>query len=226
LSPRQNFKFCITPKLNVFSTGACDGQVFEDLPVEKTNQRIKQIDLHAVSAKQPEAAHGQLPARAAATTATAAFATTAVTAATAAILRIAPTASAATITTATAALRFRTSFVHVHRSTVKFRAVERGDCRIGLATIRHFNESESTRLTGIAVGDNVDVVDGSIRSESGPQIILRGLKIEIAYEYVGHSNGPVRNCSVDAGLRRKPNPKERPRGGQRTTGGKPEGNDD
>jgi hypothetical protein len=196
----------------------------EDLPVEKTNQRIKQIDLHAVSAKQLEAAHGQLPARAAAATA-AALTATAVTATTA-ILRIATTAATATITTATAALRFRTSFVHVHRSTVKFRAVQRGDCRIRLATIRHFNESESTRLTGIPVGDNVDVVDGTVRGESGPQIILRGLKIEIAYEYIGHSNGPVRNCSVDAGLRRKPNPKERPRGGQRTTGGKPEGNDD
>jgi hypothetical protein len=94
--------------------------------------------------------------------------------------------AAPTIATTTAALRLRPCFVDVHGATLKLRAIQAGDCRLRLALVRHLDEREPPRLTGVTIGDHADALNRAVWRECRRQIILRGLEIEITYEYLGH----------------------------------------
>jgi len=144
----------------------------------------------------------QLPARA---TATAAAATAAATATAAA--RATTTTTEATATAA-ATGRLRPSFVDVHRTAVEFRTVQLGNCSLGGASIRHFDEGEAAGLTGIPVRDDIHTLDIAVLCKRCVKLILRGLVAEISNEDVGHGypllNSSLSDCAVDQIGERRP----------------------
>ena len=104
-------------------------------------------------------------AAAASTTATAAVVaaaatTTTVTTATATVATAATTAAVATATTTAALLAFL-GFVHAERTTIEVLAVHRFDGVGRLLVGAHRDEREAARAAGLAIGNEMDVADGS-----------------------------------------------------------------
>jgi hypothetical protein len=136
----------------------------------------------------------KLPAltTAAATATTAAASTTAATAA-------APTAASKPAAPTTS--RFRTSFVHIDRASVHLGAVQLRNRRFRIALFGHFNESETARLPGIAIGDDIDPLHVAILREGGVQVLLGGLIAKVPDKNIGHQNCSL--IDLDTGWVRK-----------------------
>ena len=70
----------------------------------------------------------------------------------------------------------RTRFVHFQLVTVKFMAVERGHCGVGLSAIVHRDEAKAARFASEPVHHQMDFIDGSMLFEQILKIVLSGLK--------------------------------------------------
>ena len=58
--------------------------------------------------------------------------------------------------------------------------------RLRVLRIGHFDESEAAGLTRVPVRDDIDSFDIAELGKSSEQVLLRGLKAEIADENVAH----------------------------------------
>jgi hypothetical protein len=98
------------------------------------------------------------------------------------------TASAVPVSAATArsTLRLRTGFVDVQRSAVKVSTVEPADCGVPFRIDAHFDEGESSGLSGVAIRHYVDALNGSIRIKHGAEGIFGRPKTEITYKNILH----------------------------------------
>jgi hypothetical protein len=117
--------------------------------------RVSVCDLVAIAVAAAAAA----TVAAAATTAAAATVATAATTTTAA----AEAATAATTTAATAAAILR--FVHAQRATAEVATVEGLDRVVCVASLAHLHEGEPSRPTGLTVGDDAHLFDGTMALE-------------------------------------------------------------
>ena len=72
-------------------------------------------------------------------------------------------APAAASAAAKSAVRFRTRFIDIQRSPVEIPAVQFRDRAIRFRVGGHFDKSEAPGLAAIAVGDDIDALDGAIR---------------------------------------------------------------
>jgi hypothetical protein len=118
-----------------------------------------------------------------ATTAAAAVAAAATAAAATTVPAAAATAAAATTTTEATATTFLAGlgFVDAERTTVDVSAVQRLDRALGILLGCHFDESKTTRATGITVEHDLDVCDlAAVPFKGGAQGILGGLEGEVA----------------------------------------------
>ena len=147
---------------------------------EMTAMRRQPMDISQIigGENQPEFPD-RLPAAAAAAT-TAAFT---------------PSAAAATVAAASAAAatagRFGPGFVHVQRSAVELGSVQLRNRVLGVALLRHFDESETTRLARIAVRHDVYAFHVAKLRKGSMQIFLRRLIAEITDKNVAHEKwGP------------------------------------
>jgi hypothetical protein len=93
-------------------------------------------------------------------------------AATAAATAVSPRSAEAT-TPPGIASRFRTSFVHVHRTAMQLCAVQLGNRVLRFCGVRHFDEGEAARLSRIAIRNNVDTLDVPELGEGCLEIFLR-----------------------------------------------------
>jgi hypothetical protein len=95
-----------------------------------------------------------------------------------------------------------TGFVHFQIATTKFLTIETSNGFGGFFIIRHFDESETARTAGFTIHRHVDAGNLPERFECGPEIALRSLEIEIAYEQTLHGASPVLFEAFSAGARR------------------------
>jgi hypothetical protein len=107
------------------------------------------------------------------------------------LLSLPASATAATVSTAAAAiataestLRLGTRFVDIESPAIEFPAVQTIDCGVRFRIDAHLDEGEATGLPGIAVGDDVDTVDGAVRIEHGTKRIFRRSETEISNKNV------------------------------------------
>src|SRR5262249_20229588 len=95
-------------------------------------------------------------------------------------------ASSAAITPAAYTLRFRPSFVDVQSPSIKFSAVEFGNCAIGVRVTAHLHESKASGLPGIAVGHELDGFNSAVLFEQRSNLVLRGLEAEVPHKNLFH----------------------------------------
>ena len=95
--------------------------------------------------------------------------------------KIPPRSAAAGSTTAAGAIFTRTCFVNFQRPTVEVFAIGRGHCRLGLRVVVHGHEREAAGFARHPVHHEMDFVDGAVLFEQILEIVLGGLKREIAY---------------------------------------------
>jgi hypothetical protein len=84
------------------------------------------------------------------------------------------------------ALRLRTGFVNIQRSSIEISAVESANGRIAFRIDAHFDEGESSGLPGVAIGHDIDPLNGAIRIKHGPEGIFGGPEAEITYKNILH----------------------------------------
>jgi len=77
-------------------------------------------------------------------------------------------------------------FIHIEGASAQRLAVEGGDGSIGLGAIGHFDEAEPTRLAGIAVADQSDLLYGAIVFEQGTNGVFGRPEIQITDKNVFH----------------------------------------
>jgi len=90
------------------------------------------------------------------------------------------TTTAAAAAEATRALRALLGLVHAEGTTVEHGAVHRGNGLLGLGFVAHGHEREAARLTGLAIGDDVDVGHGAVLLEGLTDGFAGGVKGEIS----------------------------------------------
>src|ERR1035438_2705331 len=126
-----------------------------------------------------------------AATATAAG-TTARFSATAATTAGAPAATTSAEGSATAAGRtavgFGTGLVHIQCASVQGVAIQGGNGLIRLALILHFDERETTGTSGLTIGHDSGTIHLAVAFEEAADALFGCVEIQVAYEYVLHSN--------------------------------------
>jgi hypothetical protein len=95
-------------------------------------------------------------------------------------------ASAAASAAAASPVFLGAGFVHVNRAPAELSPVELGNRPFRLAIVAHLDESESPRLSGIAIGDKVHAFHAAVCRKQRPNLILGGPKTEIPYKYILH----------------------------------------
>jgi hypothetical protein len=96
------------------------------------------------------------------------------------------TAARALPTRAAAALSFRLGFVYVQRTSAQFLAIEGCDSFLGFSGVRHFDESESTRTSGITIGDYAYLLDSAVGGKQCPQLCFSCTVRDVANEQFLH----------------------------------------
>jgi hypothetical protein len=77
-------------------------------------------------------------------------------------------------------------FIHIERASAQLLPVEGGDGAIGLGAVGHFDESEATRLAGIAVANQRNALDGAVGFEQRANGIFGRAEIQITDKDVFH----------------------------------------
>jgi hypothetical protein len=85
----------------------------------------------------------------------------------------------------------RACFIHCQGATVEVLAVQIGDRTIRFLGIRHFDECEAARATGVTIRDQVDLQNLSETLEGRPQTVLGRLKAQISYKNILHFYSPA-----------------------------------
>jgi hypothetical protein len=129
------------------------------------------------------------------------------TAAIAAIVIFAATAAAITAAatwaarTAAAGFRFRASFVNFQITSADIFAVEGGDSFGCFGIVGHFDETETARASGLAIGGDVYAGELAEGLEESAEIFRGGLKAHIPDKEVFHDDSPP--SKAQPSLRRK-----------------------
>ena len=77
-------------------------------------------------------------------------------------------------------------FVHVHRTTVKHRSIQRSNGALSLRRLRHFHERDAAGLARIPVLHDLNGFDGSVRCKKFPQLLFRHRNIQVSDKNVSH----------------------------------------
>ncbi len=85
------------------------------------------------------------------------------------------------------AMQLRTSFVHCHRTAIQNRSVQRSNSRLSFSGLRHLHKSEAARFAGVAVFDDGNGLNRSVRCEQRPQLLLGRVAIQVPHENVRHN---------------------------------------
>jgi hypothetical protein len=93
--------------------------------------------------------------------------------------------------TAAAGFRFRTGFVNFQVAAADIFAIQRRDRFGSFGIIGHFDEAETTRASGLAIGSDVHASELAERFEERAQIVRGGLKAHIADKEVFHGDSPL-----------------------------------
>src|SRR5437879_134366 len=88
--------------------------------------------------------------------------------------------------TETAALGLWPGFIDVDGSPTKVGSIQSRNGLFGLGIVRHFNESEASRLPRITVGDQVHTLHRAIRFEKRTEILLSSSETEVPDENIFH----------------------------------------
>src|SRR6188474_711670 len=109
-------------------------------------------------------------------------------------------------------IRLRLRLVHLERTTVHLVAVQALDAAGGIG-LRHLDEAEATRLTGVTIGDQGDRLDRPVLRKQRPDSRFIGGERQVAYVNLSH-------CKVltDDGLATDPCWMQTPYGRKRTGG--------
>jgi hypothetical protein len=105
----------------------------------------------------------------------------------------------AAATAAKSTVRFRTGFVDVQRSTIQLPAVQFGDRAIRVRIGAHLHKSEPSCLTSIAIRNDTNALNGTIRLEQRPYRIFGSAEAEVSHKYVFHSFPLVYKLWIGAG---------------------------
>lgn len=85
------------------------------------------------------------------------------------------------------AMQLRTSFVHCHRTAIQNRSVQRSNSRLTFSDLCHLHESEAARFAGVAVLDDCDGLNRTVRCEQTSQLLLGRVAIQVPHENVRHN---------------------------------------
>src|SRR6266404_6297349 len=91
-----------------------------------------------------------------------------------------------TLAAAESAGGLRARFVDIQRSAVEFLAVQAGNGTVRIRRDAHLDKAETFRLTGIAVGNDIDALDSSVCLEHRSNRIFGRSEIEVPYKYILH----------------------------------------
>jgi hypothetical protein len=94
--------------------------------------------------------------------------------------------AAATATTPRAPLCFRTSFIDRERTAIQLFAVKGGNGAFTFRVIRHFNECEALRSTGIPISYDTGAIDGSVCFKHRSYGIVCRPEIEVSNKNILH----------------------------------------
>jgi len=97
------------------------------------------------------------------------------------------TTAVATISAAArSTICFGTGFIDVQCSSVKVGAIQSSDCPIAFRVVAHFNESKTSGLSGIPIGDDADAINSAMCCEHGSNRILGSTKAEVSHKNILH----------------------------------------
>jgi hypothetical protein len=99
-------------------------------------------------------------------------------------------AKTAAIASGAATFRLRGGFIDAQSAAGDFFPVKSGHSLGSVLILRHFNEGESARLAGFAIGYDVDARDLPERLKQRAQITFRGLKAHIPDKQILHNDSP------------------------------------
>ena len=91
--------------------------------------------------------------------------------------------------TSTCALGFGACFVHGQSATAFVSTVQGGNRGVRFAIVRHFDKAETTRTTGITIGNHSSAFDCAMRLKPLPQVRFGCVEREISDKYF------LRDCS-------------------------------
>jgi len=97
------------------------------------------------------------------------------------------TTAAWTSTTEATFVCLGAGFIDVQSAAAKFSAVQRSNCLFRFAGVGHFDESESSRATGIAFGNDAYLLDGAVGFKQRPQLCLSGAVRDVAHKKLLHT---------------------------------------
>src|ERR1700722_18956930 len=134
--------------------------------------------------------------------ATAAIAAAGASAVAAAITAAATTVTAAAPTAATWSTRsaagfgFRAGFIYFQIAAADVFSVERRDGFRCFGIVGHFDETETARAAGLAIGGDVHAGELAEGLEEGAKIFCSGLKAHVANKQILHGDSPEHSTTV------------------------------
>jgi hypothetical protein len=97
------------------------------------------------------------------------------------------TTAAWTSTTEATFVCLGAGFIDVQSAAAKFSTVQRSNCLFSFAGVGHFDESESSRATCIAFGNDAYLLDGAVGFKQRPQLCLSGAVRDVAHKKLLHT---------------------------------------
>ena len=83
-------------------------------------------------------------------------------------------------------MKFRTGFVHSHRTPIEHLSIQRINSCLGFRCLCHLDKSDTAGLARVPVHDDRDGFDGSMHCKNFSQLLLRYRDIKVADKNVGH----------------------------------------
>jgi len=102
-------------------------------------------------------------------------------------LLAATTVAVATVSASRRTVSLGPGFIDVQRSAIEISAIQGVDGAVPFSIAAHFDKCEAAGLAGIAVRNNVDTIDGSVRFKHGTECFFGCAEAEISYENIFHS---------------------------------------
>jgi hypothetical protein len=104
--------------------------------------------------------------------------------------RPSPASTSGTPTTATGsagtAIGLRSRLVDIQCASTQLFSIQSRDGFFGFRGVGHFYKRESSRASGVAVGDQADLINFAVRFEQGSQLCFRGAVREVANKKLLH----------------------------------------
>src|SRR5580658_9823975 len=97
------------------------------------------------------------------------------------------TPTSATTPAAKAAFGLGTRFVDIQRAAIQLSSIQLSDRTIRFRISAHLNKPEAAGLPGIAVGNDVYALHGSIRLEQRSNRSFGSSEVEVSYENILHA---------------------------------------